>query len=98
MDKSTVKSRKAIFQKSQKLLTERVLSELHGRGLFKHSIAIHSISMAGCVNAVRAFVCFERPAREASSFCDFWKLTSYDFIAFISCFIEINLSFLTCAY
>ena len=37
----------------------------------EHSIAIHSISMADCVNAVRAIVCFELPAREASSFCDF---------------------------
>ena len=27
--------------------------------------------MAGYVNAVPAFVCFEIPAREASSFCDF---------------------------
>ena len=32
--------------------------------------------MAGYVNAVPAFVCFELPAREASSFCDFLKLTS----------------------
>ena len=39
----------------------------------EHSIAIHSISMAGYVNAVRAIVCFELPAREASSFCDFLK-------------------------
>ena len=38
----------------------------------EHSIAIHSIiSMAGYVNAVPAFVCFELPVREASSFCDF---------------------------
>ena len=49
----------------------------------EHSIAIHSISMAGYVNAVPAFVCFELPAREASSFYDFRKLTSCDFIAFI---------------
>ena len=35
--------------------------------------------MAGYVNAVPAFVCFELPAREASSFCDFLKLTSCDF-------------------
>ena len=28
-------------------------------------------SMAGYVDAVPAFVCFELPAREASSFCDF---------------------------
>ena len=40
----------------------------------EHSIAIHSISMAGYVNAVRAIVCFELPAREASSFCDFLKI------------------------
>ena len=48
--------------------------------------------MAGDVN-VLAFVCFELPAREASSFCDFWKLTSCDFIAFISSLIELNFSF-----
>ena len=35
--------------------------------------------MACYVNAVRAIVCFELPAREASNFCDFWKLTSCDF-------------------
>ena len=46
--------------------------------------------MAGYVNAVRAIVCFELPAREASSFCDFWKLTSCDFITFISSLIEVN--------
>ena len=50
--------------------------------------------MAGYVNAVPAFVCFELPAREASSFCDFWKLTSCDFIAFISSLIEVNFFFL----
>ena len=49
-----------------------------------------SISMAGYVDAVPAFVCFELPAREASSFCDFWKLTSCNFIAFISSLIEVN--------
>ena len=50
--------------------------------------------MAGYVNAVPAFVCFELPAWEASSFCDFWKLTSCDFIAFISSLIELNFCFL----
>ena len=59
----------------------------------EHSIAIHSISMAGYVNAVRAIVCFKLPAREASSFCDFWKLTSCDFIAFIPSLIEVNFCF-----
>ena len=46
--------------------------------------------MAGYVNAVPAFVCFWLPAWEASSFCDFLKLTSCDFIAFISSWIEVN--------
>ena len=51
--------------------------------------------MAGCVNAVRAIVCFELPAREASSFCDFWiDLLRF---AFISSFIEVNLIFFRCA-
>ena len=49
--------------------------------------------MAGYVDAVPAFVCFELPAREASSFCDFWKLTSCNFIAFISSLIEVNFCF-----
>ena len=47
--------------------------------------------MAGLyVNAVSAFVCFELSAREASSFCDFWKFTPCDFISFISSMIEVN--------
>ena len=40
----------------------------------EHSIAIHSISMAGCVNAVPAIVCFELPAREAKQFVWFLKI------------------------
>ena len=79
-----VKSRKVIFRKSQILLATDVAYS-------KHSIAIDSISMAGCINAVWAIVCFEIPAREASIFCDFWKLTSCNFIALISTFIEVNL-------
>ena len=63
----------------------------------EHSIAIHSISMAGYVNAVPAFVCFELPARGASSFCDFWKSTSCNFIAFISSMIKVIFYFLRCA-
>ena len=46
--------------------------------------------MAVIINGVPALVCFELPAREASIFCDFWKLTSCDFIAFISSLIEVN--------
>ena len=50
--------------------------------------------MAGYVNTVPAFVCFELPAREASSFCDFWKGISSDLNAFISFLIEVNSCFL----
>ena len=47
--------------------------------------------MVGYVSAISAFVCFELPAREASSFCDFFLLTPCDFIAFISStIIEVN--------
>ena len=60
----------------------------------EHSIASHSISMAGYVNAVWAIVYFELAAREASNFCDFLTLTSCDFIAFISSLIEANFCFL----
>ena len=56
----------------------------------------NSISMAGYVNTVRAIVCSDLPAREASNFCDFWKLTSCNFIAFISSLIELNFFFYMC--
>ena len=52
------------------------------------------MSVVGCVNAVRAIVYFKLPAREASSFCDFLKLTSCDFISFISSLIEVNFFFI----
>ena len=45
----------------------------------EHSIAIHSISKAGYVTAVLAIVRAELCAREASSFRDFWKMTSCNF-------------------
>ena len=38
----------------------------------EHSIAIHSISLAGYVNAILGFVCFELPAQEAVIF-ENWK-------------------------
>ena len=81
---------KGHFLKIAESSTEAAYSE--------HSIVIHSISMAGYVHAVPALVCFELPAREASSFCDFLKLTSCDFIAFISSLIELNFFFLDVLY
>ena len=50
----------------------------------EHSIAIHSISKAGYVTTVLAIVRTKIRAREASSFCDFWKITSSDFTLFYS--------------
>ena len=67
--------------------TEAVYSE--------HSIAIHSISMADYVNAVPAFVCFELPPREASSFCDFLKIDLFDWsklLFFLDVLINNNYS------
>ena len=50
--------------------------------------------MAGYVTAVVAFVYSKLPAREASSFFDFWKITSCDFTAFFSFLTETKLCFL----
>ena len=87
-----------MFRKSQKLLTDAELWASSTEAAYsEHAIAIHSISMVGYVNAVRAIVCFELPAREASNFCDFWKWTSCNFIAFISSLIEVNSRFFRCA-
>ena len=48
----------------------------------EHSLSIHSISMAGYVTTVLAFICGELSAREATTFCDFWKITSRNFTDF----------------
>ena len=62
----------------------------------EHSIAIHSISMAGYVTTQLAFVCGELWAWEASSFYGFWRMTSCDFNAFSSLLTQANLCFLMC--
>ena len=49
--------------------------------------------MAGYVNAVPAFVCFELPAREASSFCDFLKI---DLLRFHRIYLLFDWSKLLC--
>ena len=52
----------------------------------------HSISMAGYFESPElAFVCIKLPGREASSFCDFFNLTSCDFTAFFSFLTPANL-------
>ena len=68
---NAVKLQKVIFQK----ITESAHWEPPRKAAYsEHSIAIHSISMAGYVMAVLATVCGELLAWEASSFCDFEKL------------------------
>ena len=93
-EKNAMKLQKVIFQKSQKLLTEN----LHETAYLEHSKAIHSISKAGYVTAVLVIVCVELHAREASSFFDFWKMTSYDFALFYYFFysIKYNQAFFCC--
>ena len=75
-----VKSRKVIFRKSQKLLTERAMSELHGGSLFR-TFNSYSFNFSSGLRTRRipAFVCFELPAREASSFCEFLKIDLLQF-------------------
>ena len=51
-------------------------------------------SVAGYVTAVLAFLCYELPAREVSSFCDFLKMTSCDFTTFFSFLTQVHLCFL----
>ena len=46
--------------------------------------------MSGYVNVIPAFVCFELLALEARSFCNFWKFTSCNLIAFISSLIDFG--------
>ena len=43
--------------------------------------------MADYVTAALAFVCGKLPALEASSFCDIWKITSYNFT---SCYLFLT--------
>ena len=57
------------------------------------SIAIHSTSKAGYVTTGLAIVRTELRAWEASSVCDFWKMTSWHFTLFNSFFNEANIIF-----
>ena len=59
----------------------------------EHSIAIHSISKTGYVTAILAIVHPKLSAREASSFCDLWKMTSCDFTLFYYFLTQSNICF-----
>ena len=77
-EKNAVKSQKMHFQNPQKVACSG------------HSIAIHSISMAGYVTAVLTFVHAKLCAREASSIL---KMTSCNFTAFYSFLTKANTCF-----
>ena len=89
-----MKSQKAIFRKMAET-AHRASSTVAADS--EHSIAIHSISMAGYLTTVPAFVCIELPAREASSFCDFFKLTLCNFTTYFSFLTDVILYFVRCA-
>ena len=89
-----VKSRKVIFWKSQKLLNERALSELHGGGLFR-TFNSYSFNFNGELRKRRTGYCLLRtPSPRGKQFVWFLKLTSCNFIAFISSLIEVTFVFL----
>ena len=62
-----LKSQKAIFRKSQNLLTKQAPWRQRIQNI---NLAIHAISMVGYVTAVLAFVCGELPARR-QAVCEF---------------------------
>ena len=64
-----MKSQKVIFRTSPAETAHRVSSM--EKAYLEHSIAVHSISMAGYVTAVPAFVRSNLPALEASNVSDF---------------------------
>ena len=86
---------KVTFQKSQKLLAENLRERQPIQNI---SIAIHSISKAGYVTAVLAIVRTALRGREASSFCEFWKMTSCDFTLFYSYLTQANVNIFRCAW
>ena len=85
-EKNVMKSQKITLKKSQKPPQKAAYSE--------HSIAFHSISKAGYVTAALAIVHTQLRAREASGFCDFWKMTSCKFTLISSYLTQANIIFL----
>ena len=70
--------KRSLFQKSQNMFHERAQRKA---AFSEHLISIRSISMMGYVTTALAFISGVHRAREASSFCDFWKITFCDFTA-----------------
>ena len=59
---------RSFFEKLQKLLTDRAVSELHGGGYSEHSIAIHSISVASNVERCTGYCLFRTPSPKGKQF------------------------------
>ena len=93
-EKNVMKLLKVTFQKSQKLLAENLRERPPIQNI--SITAIHSISKAGYCNRRTGYILsvYELRAREASSFCDFWNMTSCDFTLFYSFFTQANVIFL----
>ena len=100
---NTVWSRKVIFRKSQKLLTERALSELHGGGLFI-KFKSYSFNFNGGLRKHRAGYCLlQTPGPRGKQFLWFLKTDLLRFhpiyllfdwiklLVFYMCLLRINL-------
>ena len=98
-----VKSRKVIFRKSQKLLTEWALSELHGGGLFR-TFNSYSFNFNGVLRKHRTGYCLLRtPSPRGKQFLWFLKIDLLRFhriyllfdwsklFFFVVCLLRINL-------
>ena len=91
---NAVKLRKVIFENRRNLLTERAPR----RQLFRTFNSYLFNFSGGLRKRCTGFCLLRTPSLEASSFCDFWKMTSCEFIAFISSMIEVIFCLFRCAY
>ena len=80
--------------KSQKGHFSKITENAPWESPRKAAYSEHSILKVGYVTAILTFVPTELRAREASSFCEFWKMTSCDFTLIYSFFTHTNISFL----
>ena len=77
--KNMVKSRKVIFRKSQKLLTKRALSELHGGSLFR-TFTSYSFNFNSGLRTRRTCFCLLRtPSPRGEQFLWFLKIDLLQF-------------------
>ena len=82
-----MKSQKVTFQKSQKLLAENLRKRPYSYSFnFKGGFCIRRAALAIVRTELRAW--------EASSFCFFIKVTSFDFTLFYSLWTQENIFFL----